>query len=63
MGGACGTHGENKLIRLLVGKPEGKTALGRHWRRWEEPNKIRLECGGGVNWVDWLRVGTSSGLL
>ena len=30
MGGACGTHGENKLIRLLVGKSEGKTTLGRH---------------------------------
>lgn len=63
MGGTCGMHGENKLIRLLVGKPEGKTTLGRHWRRWEDPIKIRLECGGGVNWIDWLRIGSNSGLL
>jgi hypothetical protein len=52
VGGACGTHGGKKLIRLLVGKPEGKTTRGRHWRRWEDPIKIRLECGGGVNWID-----------
>jgi hypothetical protein len=30
-----------------MGKPEGKTKLGRHWRRWEDPTKLRLECGEG----------------
>jgi hypothetical protein len=30
-----------------MGKLEGKTKLGRHWRRWEDPTKTRLECGGG----------------
>lgn len=63
MGGACGTHGEIKLIRFLMGKPEGKTTLERQRHRWEDPIKIRLECGGGINWIDWLRIGTSSGLL
>jgi hypothetical protein len=36
MGGACGTHGgQYTRIQSLVGKPEGKRALGKHKRRWE----------------------------
>jgi hypothetical protein len=35
MGRACSTHGRNaKLIKKLVGKPEGKRSLGRSRRRW-----------------------------
>jgi hypothetical protein len=34
MGGACSTNGEKRnAYRLLVGKPEGRRALGRP-RRW-----------------------------
>jgi hypothetical protein len=42
------------LYRVLVGKPEGKRALGRHRRRWEDNIKIDLqEVGcGGMDWID-----------
>ena len=36
-------------------KPEGKRALGRHRRRWENNIKMDLqeeECGG----IDWIEV-------
>jgi len=35
--------------RVLVGKPEGKTPLGRPWHRWEDNIKMDLqevECEG-----------------
>ena len=37
------------VYRVLVGKPEGKTPLGRPRRRWEYNIKMDLqevECGG-----------------
>jgi hypothetical protein len=38
---------------LLVGKPEGKRALGRPRRRWAD--NIRMDLGevgwGGVDWI------------
>jgi hypothetical protein len=39
--------------RLLVGKPEGKRALGRLRRRWVDNIKMNL---GEVGWgdVDWI---------
>jgi hypothetical protein len=33
--------------RILVGKPEGKTPLGRPRHRWEDNIKLNL---GGVGW-------------
>jgi hypothetical protein len=30
------------VFRVLVGKPEGKRALGRPRRRWEDGNKMDL---------------------
>jgi hypothetical protein len=56
---------ERKLYKVLVGKPEGKRPLRRPRRRWED--RIRMDHGEiclGV-WIgfDWLRVGTSGGLL
>jgi len=55
-GGAC---------RVLVEKPEGKRALGRPMRRWENNIKMDLQevCGGGMDWINWLRIGTCGGLL
>jgi len=36
MGRACGTYGEMRgTYSVLVGKPEGKRALGRLLRKWE----------------------------
>jgi hypothetical protein len=40
---------------VLVGKPEGKTPLGRPRRRWEDSIKVDLEevgCGG----MDWIEL-------
>jgi hypothetical protein len=44
---------KRNAYRLLVGKPEGKTPLGRPRRRWVD--NIRLDCGE-VGWcdVDWI---------
>jgi hypothetical protein len=54
MGGACSTNGERRNeYRLLVGKPEGRTPLGRPRRRWL--NNIRMDLVE-VGWgdVDWI---------
>jgi hypothetical protein len=42
------------LLRVLVGKPEGKRAPGRPRRKWEENIKMDLqEAGsGGVAWIE-----------
>ena len=41
--------------RFLVGKPEGKRPLGRHWHRWEDNTKINLQ---EVEWevMDWIEL-------
>jgi len=56
MGGACSAHGGRKgAYRVLVGKPEGKTPLGRPRLRWEDNIKIDLqEVGCGV--MDWIEL-------
>jgi len=40
--------------RVLVGKLEGKRALGRPWHRWEDNIKMGFqEVGrGGIDWID-----------
>jgi hypothetical protein len=49
MGRACSAYGEDSGVhRVLVGKHEGKRALGRPRRRWEDNIKMDLqEVGGG----------------
>ena len=43
IGGACSTYGEEQRVyRVLVGKPEGKRPLGRPKRRREDNIKIDL---------------------
>jgi hypothetical protein len=43
MGRACSTHGEKKnSCGILVGKPEGRSPLGRLKRRWEDNIKMNL---------------------
>jgi hypothetical protein len=43
MGGACSTNGgKRNAYRLLVGKPEGKTPLGRPRRRWVAHIRVDL---------------------
>jgi hypothetical protein len=42
------------VYMVLLGKPEGKSPLGRPWSRWE--NNIKMdhqEVGcGGMDWID-----------
>jgi hypothetical protein len=42
MGRACSTQGEKHAYRVLVGKPEGKTPLGRRRHRLEDVIKTDL---------------------
>jgi len=43
------------LHRVLVGKPEGKSPLGRPRRRWEDNIKMNLqEVGWGCE--DWMEL-------
>jgi hypothetical protein len=50
---------------ILGGKPAGRRPLGRPRRRWVDNIKIDLNEIGwdGVDWVNWLRIGTTGGLL
>jgi hypothetical protein len=62
MGKECSRSGENKnLCRIFVGKPEGKTPLGRPRYRWDGNIKFNL----GMIWsvLMWLRIGTGGGLM
>jgi hypothetical protein len=45
---------KRNAYRLLVGKSEGKTPLGRPRRRWVD--NIRMDLGEEVGWgdVDWI---------
>jgi hypothetical protein len=42
---------------ILVGRPEGRRALGRPKRRWEDNIKMDLrEIGfGDVDWIHWAQ--------
>jgi len=55
MGGACSAYGGRGVYRILVGKPEGKSPLGRARRRWEDNIKMdlhQMECVG----MDWIEL-------
>jgi hypothetical protein len=58
---------KRNAYRILVGKPEGKSPLGRPRRRWVHNIKMDLREIGwdGVEWIGLilLRIGTSGGLL
>jgi hypothetical protein len=44
---------ERKVYKVLMGKPEGKSPLGRPRHRWEDGIRMDLrEIGwGGVDWI------------
>jgi hypothetical protein len=44
---------KRNVYRLLVGKPEGKRALGRPRRRWIDNIKMDL-LEIGLNFMDWI---------
>ena len=58
--------GEGRVVlRVLVGKPEGKRPLGRPGRRWEDNIKMDLqEVGGGCgDWIELAQDRTGGGHL
>ena len=66
MGELCSTHGESRgVYRVLVEKPEVKRPLERARRRWENNIKMDLQEEGreGMEWINWLRIGTGGGHL
>jgi hypothetical protein len=56
MGRARSTQGrkEECIYRILVGKSEGKTPLGRSRRKWEDNIKMDIRETGwdGMDWLD-----------
>jgi len=53
------------VYRVLVGKPEGKSSLGRPRSRWEDNIKMDLrevKCGC-MDGSSWLRIGSGRGHL
>jgi 3-oxoacyl-ACP reductase-like protein len=46
--------GRRGVYRVLVGKPEGKTPLGRTRRRWEDNIKMEFQKEGceGMDWIE-----------
>jgi hypothetical protein len=57
--------GERNVYKVLEGKPEGRSPLGRPRRRWEDGIRMDLrEIGlGGVDWIRLAQDTTSGGLL
>jgi hypothetical protein len=53
------------VYRVLMWKREGKRALGRPRRRWKDNIKMdHHEVGcGGINWIEFARIGTGDGHL
>ena len=48
--------GESRgVYRILVGKPEGKSPLGRPMHRWEDNIKMDLQ-EMGCKYMDWIKV-------
>jgi hypothetical protein len=61
---------ERNVYTVLVGKPEGKSLLGRPRRRWEDEIRMDLTetdwrggCVCGWSGFRWLKVGAGGGLL
>jgi hypothetical protein len=55
MGRVCRTHEEKRnSYRILVGKPEGRSPLGRPRRRWDDDLKrdVREIGWGDMDWID-----------
>ena len=61
---AC-TRERRGTYRVMVGKPEGKTPLGKHKSRWEDNIKIDIKEVGQGAWIGlvWFIIETSSELL
>jgi hypothetical protein len=56
---------ERKVYKVLVGKPEGKSPLGRPRGRWEEEMRMDFRKTGWVvqSGFNWLKIETDVGVL
>jgi len=66
MGWACSEYGGGErsgVYRVLVGKPEGKSQLGRPRHRLKDNFKMDLGDVGVWTGSTWLRIGTGGGHL
>jgi len=65
--GHVANGGVKGVYRVLVGKPEGRSPLGRSRRRWEDDMKMDLQAvgcgGGGGDGVEMVREGEREGEL
>jgi hypothetical protein len=54
MGGACSAVGERRgVYRVLMGKPEEESPLGRPRRRWEDIKVDLQDVGcGDMDWIE-----------
>jgi len=53
VGGACASGGGKGVHRVLVGKPEGKSPLGRPRHRWNDNIRMDLqEVREGGDWME-----------
>jgi hypothetical protein len=48
--------GDDKVYKVLSGKPEGRTTLGRPRRRLEDGIRLDLREIGWGDRVDWIRL-------
>jgi hypothetical protein len=49
------------MHKKLVGKPGGKRSLGRPKSMWVE--NIKIDLWDGMDWIIWIRIGTSGEVL
>jgi hypothetical protein len=54
VGRTCGTHGWGGIYRVLVGRPKGKSPLGRPRHRLED--NIKMTLGRRTDEVNWIHV-------
>jgi hypothetical protein len=56
---------KGNAYRILVGKSEGKSLLGRPRHTWVDNIKMELKGTAwvGTDWFDWLKIGASGDLL
>jgi len=64
MGGICSTYGDKRgVYRFLLGKPEGKRAIGRSRLRWGIILRWIFRKWGAGAWTGliWLGIRTAGG--
>jgi hypothetical protein len=56
---------ERKVYEFVVGKPEGKSPLGRRRHRWDDGIRMYFRDIGWGRWsgFNWLRIGNGGWLL